>query len=98
MSQLDRITLEVIKNRLDSFADQIALVLMRSAYSPIVRDSLDYSTAICDRDGRFLAQGLTTALHLGSFPFAMRNLLDAVGPAMRPGEIYVFNDPYGGDG
>ena len=98
MSQPDRITVEIIKNRLDSIADQIALVLMRSAYSPIVRDSLDYSTAVCDRDGRFLAQGLTTALHLGSFPYAMRNLLGSVGPTMRPGDIYIFNDPYGSGG
>ena len=98
MTEPDRITLEVIKNRLDSIADQIALVLMRSAYSPIVRDSLDYSTAICDRDGRFLAQGLTTALHLGSFPFAMRNLLDKAGRDMRPGDVFIFNDPYGSGG
>jgi N-methylhydantoinase B len=94
MAAHDPITLEVIKNALDSIADQIALVLMRSAYSPVVRDSLDYSTAVCDRDGRFVAQGLTTALHLGSFPGAMRSAIAQAGGHMRPGDIYVFNDPY----
>lgn len=98
MSGRDQITLEVIKNRLDSVADQIALVLMRSAYSPIVRDSLDYSTAVCDRNGRFVAQGLTTALHLGSFPYAMRNLIGKARSGMRPGDIFIFNDPYGSGG
>ena len=90
MSGRDQITLEVIKNRLDSVADQIALVLMRSAYSPIVRDSLDYSTAVCDRDGRFIAQGLMTALHLGSFPYAMRNLIGQARSGMRSGDIFIF--------
>lgn len=97
-NDIDPITFEVIKNGLDSIADQMALVLMRSAYSPIVRDSLDYSTAVCDRQGRMAAQGLTTALHLGSFPFAMRNLVERHGGRMRPGDIYLFNDPYGSGG
>lgn len=98
MSPIDPITLEVIKNKLDSIADQIALVLMRSAYSPIVRDSLDYSTAVCDRNGRFIAQGLTTALHLGSFPHAMAHLVATEADSMQPGDVFAFNDPYGSGG
>jgi len=94
----DPITFEVIKSGLDSVADQMALVLMRSAYSPIVRDSLDYSTAVFDRDGRMVAQGLMTALHLGSFPIAMRNLIGRHGGRMKPGDLYLFNDPYGSGG
>ncbi len=97
-AEVDPITLEVIKNGLDSIADQMALVLMRTAYSPIVRDSLDYSTAVCDREGRMVAQGLLTALHLGSFPFAMRNLIERWGGRMAPGDIFMFNDPYGSGG
>jgi N-methylhydantoinase B len=38
---IDPITFEVIKNALDSIADEMALVVMRSGYSPVVRDSLD---------------------------------------------------------
>lgn len=98
MAARDPIRLEVVKNALDSIADQIALVLMRSAYSPVVRDSLDYSTAVCDRSGRFVAQGLTTALHLGSFPGAMRSTIAQAGNGMRPGDIYIFNDPYNSGG
>lgn len=97
-SDIDPITLEVVKNGLDSIADQMALVLMRTAYSPIVRDSLDFSTAVCDREGRMVAQGLLTALHLGSFPFAMRNLIARWGGRMAPGDVFMFNDPYGSGG
>lgn len=95
---LDPITLEVVKNGLETIADEMALIIMRSAYSAIVRDSMDYSTALCDRDGNMCAQGLTTALHLGSFPDAMRVLLDTYGDNMQPGDIFATNDPYGGGG
>lgn len=72
--RIDPITLEVLKNALSSVADEMALVLMRSAYSPIVRDSMDYSTALCDRAGKVIAQGLTLAVQLGAFPDAMQHL------------------------
>jgi N-methylhydantoinase B len=94
----DPITFEVVRNALDSIADQMAITLMRSAYSAIVRDSVDYSTAFCDRHGRMLAQGLTTPLHLGSFPDAMRHLIETYGDRMQPGDVFTLNDPYGSGG
>jgi N-methylhydantoinase B len=97
-SSLDPITFEVITNALDSIADEAAIVMFRSAYSAIVRDSLDYSTAVFDHRGRLLAQGLTTALHLGSFPDAMRNLVDTYGDDVELGDVFIFNDPYGSGG
>jgi N-methylhydantoinase B len=66
--------LEIIKNALDTIADELALIVMRTAYSSIVRDAMDYSTAICDADGATLAQGVTTPLHLGSFHDAESDL------------------------
>jgi len=96
--RLDPITLEVIQNALSSIADELALVIMRSAYSNIVRDSMDYSTAVCDHEGRTIAQGLTNPVHLGSFPEAMRNLIEQYGASMVPGDIFIFNDPYGAGG
>lgn len=95
---VDPITLEVIKNALASIADEMALVLMRSAYSPVVRDSMDYSTALCDAQGRVVAQGLTLAVQLGAFPDAMSHLFARWGGRMREGDIFVMNDPYGSGG
>jgi N-methylhydantoinase B len=97
-AQLDPISFEVIKNALDSIADQAAITLMRSAYSTLIRDSLDYSTAVCDARGRMLAQGLTTPFHLGSFPDAMRHLIDGHDTTMAPGDVFLANDPYGSGG
>ncbi|MBI3977620.1 MAG: hydantoinase B/oxoprolinase family protein, partial [Chloroflexi bacterium] len=98
MGTIDPITFEVIRSAMDSIADQMAIALTRSAYSGIVRDTLDFSTAFCNRDGRMVAQGLTTPLHLGSYPDAMRQVVARYGDRMRPGDIFTLNDPYGSGG
>lgn len=95
---LDPITFEVIKNALASAADEMALIIMRSAYSPVVRDSMDYSTALCDRHGQVVAQGLTLAVQLGSFPDCMGNLVKEHAPTAKEGDVFMFNDPYGSGG
>lgn len=93
-SNADPITMEVVRNALSSIADEMALVIMRTAYSSIVRDSMDYSTGVCDRHGQVVAHGLTMALHLGSFPDAMRELTRQYDGRIDPGDVFVFNDPY----
>ncbi len=94
----DPITLEVVRNALSSIADEMALVILRTAYSSVVRDSMDYSTGLCDRHGQVVAHGMTMALHLGSFPDAMAALTRDYGGRMKPGDIYIFNDPYASGG
>jgi N-methylhydantoinase B len=94
----DPITVEVFENALSSAADEMALVVMRSAYSPVVRDSMDYSTALCDREGQVVAQGLTLAVQLGTFPSIMRHIVETHADTARPGDIFISNDPYGAGG
>ena len=94
INNIDPVRLEVIKNGFDAIADEIALILLRTAYSSIVRDSMDYSTAICGKDGLTLAQGLTTPLHLGSFYDAMQNLIGKYKSNIYDGDIFIGNDPY----
>ena len=91
----DQITLEVIKNGLASIADEMALVIARSAYSGVVRDTMDYSTALCDRRGQLVAQGLTLAVQLGTFPSVMRYICEEYGATAVPGDVFITNDPYG---
>jgi N-methylhydantoinase B len=92
--RIDPISLEVFRNAFESAADQMALILMRTAHSPIVRDAMDFSTAICDADGQNLAQGLTTPMHLGSFYDAMRHLLGQYAGRIEAGDVFIGNDPY----
>jgi N-methylhydantoinase B len=93
-NQISAFQIEIVKNALDTIADELALIVMRTAYSSIVRDAMDYSTAVCDASGRTLAQGLTTPLHLGSFFDAMQNLIARHAGRIAPGDLFIFNDPY----
>lgn len=91
---IDPITREVIENGLGSIVDEMALTIMRTAYSGVVKDALDYSTGFCDRDGEVIAQGLTIVVHLGSFPAAVRGIIEKFEGRIYPEDIFVLNDPY----
>ncbi|WP_332694723.1 hydantoinase B/oxoprolinase family protein [Bosea sp. (in: a-proteobacteria)] len=95
---IDPITLEVIRNALASTADEMALIVMRSAYSPVVRDIMDYSTALCDAQGRVIAQGLTLPIQLCSFPRIMGFIRERYGDSLKQGDVLIANDPYGSGG
>ena len=92
--QIDPITFEVVRNGLDSLVDEMAITVMRTAYSGVVRDALDYSTAFCAADGQVIAQGLTIMLHLGSFPAAINSVLTKFDGRIKPGDVFILNDPY----
>jgi N-methylhydantoinase B len=98
MSQtsVDFLRLELIRNGLESIVDEMALTLVRTAYSANLKSSLDFSTAICDVGGRLVAQGLTLPVHLGSIPEAMAAVLARYTGKIRPGDIFILNDPYEG--
>jgi N-methylhydantoinase B len=93
---IDPITFAVIKSGLDTIVDDMAYALMRTARSPIVRDVLDYSTTLCDRLGRILAQAKTVALHLGAVPDAISVIMERFASAAEPGDVFILNDPYDG--
>jgi N-methylhydantoinase B len=96
--EIDPISFEVVRHALAAVADEMALIVMRSAYSPVVRDSMDYSTALCDEEGLIIAQGLTLAVQLGSFPDAMRVVLRDYAGKLEPGDVLIANDPYSAGG
>lgn len=96
MSAIDPITFAVIKSGLDTIVDDMAYAVMRTARSPIVRDVLDYSVTICDRQGRILSQAKTVALHLGAVPDAIDVVRERFRDDLFPGDVIVLNDPYDG--
>jgi N-methylhydantoinase B len=95
---IDPITLEILQNGLGSIVDEMALTVMRTAYSGVVKDALDYSTALCDRYGDMIAQGSTIVAHLGSFPSAVESILTKYAGRIFSGDIFILNDPYGSGG
>jgi len=92
----DPVRLELIKNALGSVVDEMVLTVVRIAYSSIMKDTMDLSSAFCDRKGRMIAQGLSVPLHLGSFPDAMAAVLAAYPGGLAEGDVVVLNDPYHG--
>src|SRR5687768_11300210 len=93
---LDPITLQLVRNGLESVVDEMALTLVRTAYSANLKNAMDLSTAICDADMRLVAQGLTLPLHLGSLPDAMEAVRARYGSQIRRGDVFILNDPYEG--
>ncbi len=88
--------LQVMWNRLLAVVEEQAQVLIRAAFSPIVRECGDISAGIFDRDGRMMAQAVTgTPGHINTMAAAVAHL-SAHFPtdAMRPGDIYMTNDPW----
>ena len=96
MSDMDPMTAELIRNGLQAIVDEMALTLVRTAYSANLKSAMDLSSALCDEQGRLIAQGLTLPLHLGSIPDAMAAVLRRFAGAFRPGDAFVLNDPYDG--
>src|SRR3981189_826155 len=73
----DPIAFELFKNSIFSVADEMALTIFRTTYSGVLKDNMDYSTAMFDGSGKLVAQGLTLPGHLGSMPTAMAAIKDA---------------------
>ncbi|HJS41941.1 MAG TPA: hydantoinase B/oxoprolinase family protein [Gemmatimonadales bacterium] len=90
---LDAVGLEVMAHAFASIAEEMGLVLVRSALSPNIRERRDASAALFDSDGEMIAQAAHIPVHLGA-------LADAVGAVRslepRPGELFLLNDPYAG--
>jgi N-methylhydantoinase B len=95
-SAVDPITFAVIKSALDAIVDEMAYTVIRTARSEIVKDVMDFSAAVCDPQGRMLAQAKTIALHLGAVPEAMGKVLELFGDDLHPGDVLIVNDPYEG--
>lgn len=86
-------TAEIVRSTLRALADEMAVTVLRTAHSEVVRDTMDFSTAIFDPTGRTVAQGLTLALHLGAMPDALEAVLERFGEDIHPGDIFILNDP-----
>ena len=92
----DPIAFELFKNALFAIADEMALTIVRTTYSGVLKDNMDFSTAFADADGKLVAQGLTLPGHLGSIPTALAATMRHYGDTMQPGDIFIMNDPFDG--
>jgi N-methylhydantoinase B len=93
---LDQVTFEVVRNALVGVAEQMAATILRTSYSTVIREMLDYSTAVFDIEGRIVAQSCRIPIHLNSMSRSLRSTLDQAIPLSewRPGDVIMTNDPY----
>jgi N-methylhydantoinase B len=92
---VDPITFEVFRSGLVAVAEQMSAIIWRTSFSTIIREMLDYSTAIFDPQGRIVAQACRIPIHLNSMSRSLRTALETIEP-WRPGDIVLMNDPYSG--
>ena len=92
----DAVTREIIKNALMSAADTMALTVVRTARSAVIKHGMDFSTSIFTAEGEQVAQGLTLPPHLGSMAPALQGVMNAFGNDVRPEDVFANNDPYEG--
>lgn len=95
ITALDPATFEVVKNSLYSTAEEMRVVLAKTAYSPILKLAGDYSCGIFDITGDMVAQGPDLPIHLGSMPEAVKAVIAAY-DVVEPGDVFIHNDPYFG--
>ena len=96
---LDPITIEVIGSALDSIVEEMGELLVRSSYSTNIKERRDCSTALFDVHGNTLCQAEHIPMHLGSFlEFLPHVLRRHAAEELRPGDVFVGNDPYRGGG
>jgi len=92
----DPITEELFRNAISALGDEMVLTIYRTAYSGVLKNIMDYSAAICDAEGRLVAQGLSLPGHLCSIPVSLKAVLATFGDDVHEGDIFINNDPYDG--
>src|SRR5215470_8557240 len=96
VAKSDPATFEIVKNSLYKIAEEMRVVLAKTAYSPILKSAGDYSCGIFDARGDMVAQGPDLPIHLGSMPDAVGAVVAAFGADVHDGDVFIHNDPYFG--
>lgn len=94
--RLDPASLQVLLGRLSGVAEEMGVVLRRSAFSPNIKERADCSSAIFTPEGELLAQAEHIPVHLGAMPASVRAVIERFGDICQPGDQFVVNDPFAG--
>lgn len=92
---IDPVTLEVVRNALEGIAQEMSAVLVRTSYSPNIKERRDCSCALFDAKGRMIAQAQDIPVHLGAMPFSVKAALERFS-SFAPGDTIILNDPFCG--
>lgn len=93
----DPITTEIVRQGLNAAADQMKRALIRTSFSPVIYEVLDFAAALYDREVCLLAQAPSLPTFMGTMSFCVEAAVEAVGgeEALEPGDLILYNVPYG---
>jgi 5-oxoprolinase (ATP-hydrolysing) len=92
----DPVMLEIFNNLFMAIAEEMGITLQNTSYSVNIKERLDFSCAIFDQQGQLVANAPHIPVHLGSMSENVRALIAAKGNTIKPGDVYVSNNPYNG--
>jgi 5-oxoprolinase (ATP-hydrolysing) len=90
------VLLEIFNNLFRSIAEQMGITLQNTSSSVNIKERLDFSCAIFDQQGQLVANAPHIPVHLGSMSESVSSLIEAHGDTLKPGDVYVLNNPYNG--
>ena len=94
MRSNEAVELELFRNLFTSVAEEMGIVLRKTALSANIKERRDYSCAVYDSAGNTIAMGDHMPVHLGAMPLSVKHALDAF--SLRPGDVAILNDPFRG--
>ena len=95
-AKADPVMLEIFNNLFMSIAEQMGVTLQNTAYSVNIKERLDFSCAVFDRDGRLVANAPHMPVHLGSMDRSVETIIRDNAGRIRPGDVFALNAPYNG--
>lgn len=97
--KINPVTLDIVKDSLIAVSNEVFYAFARTSMSPIIYETLDYASGIADVDGRLLTQGNGACGFIGLIAPMIQEIADKYGREnMKPGDVYLINDPYMGGG
>ena len=94
MKKYNPIQLELYKGRFSAIAEEMGEVLRRAAYSPNIKERLDFSCAFFNTTGEIIAQAAHIPVHLGAMPISVKTVMEQL--TFEIGDVVILNDPYSG--
>lgn len=94
----DSISVEVLRSRLEAIGHEAGIAVERTAISPVVSETKDYSVTILDSDGSLIVGTGYITSHFGGSVHAVRSTLELHGETIHPGDVFLANDPHNGGG
>src|SRR5580658_4467544 len=95
-TKADPVMLEIFNNLFMSIAEQMGVTLQMTAYSVNIKERLDFSCAVFDREGRLIANAPHMPVHLGSMDRSVETIIRDNAGRIRPGDVFALNAPYNG--